>query len=61
MKKSRPRVVIITNSAENVIMAVGLPNDKEIRTLSIPIQKIDQEKVIDTNAAGDTFVGGLLA
>ena len=53
--------MVLTNSAENVVVAVGLPSDENIKNWSVPLQKINQDKVIDTNAAGDTFVGGLLA
>ena len=33
--------------------------DGEVKQIAVP--KIEQEKIIDTNGAGDAFVGGFLA
>lgn len=48
----RKRVVIITQGSEPVIMA----KDNEI--FEFPVTKLPEEKVVDTNGAGDAFVGG---
>lgn len=54
-KSSKPRTVIITQGADPVIVAVG----SEL-TLH-PVEHIDKEKIVDTNGAGDAFVGGFLS
>ncbi|VDN30883.1 unnamed protein product [Cylicostephanus goldi] len=48
----RKRIVVITQGADSVIVAVG---DK---TTLYPVPKIAKEKIVDTNGAGDAFVGG---
>ncbi|KAK6748674.1 hypothetical protein RB195_001345 [Necator americanus] len=54
-KSSKPRTVIITQGADPVIVAVG----KEVSLYSV--QNIPKEKIVDTNGAGDAFVGGFLS
>jgi len=50
-----PRTVVITRGLEPVIVACG-----ENATLySVP--RVEKEKIVDTNGAGDSFVGGYLA
>ncbi|XP_018497765.1 adenosine kinase isoform X2 [Galendromus occidentalis] len=50
-----PRVVVITCGNEPVIVANGG------NLTEYPISKIDPDSVVDTNGAGDAFVGGFLA
>ncbi|CAF2041554.1 unnamed protein product [Rotaria magnacalcarata] len=50
----RPRVVIITQGADPTILAIAGQNIQEF-----PVKK--PPKIIDTNGAGDSFVGGFLA
>ncbi|KAK3853436.1 hypothetical protein Pcinc_031615 [Petrolisthes cinctipes] len=52
---SRSRIVIITQGADNVILA----RDGKIR--KFPATKLSEEELIDTNGAGDAFVGGFLS
>lgn len=52
---SKKRTVIITQGSEPIIFV----NDGEVKQIAVP--KIEQEKIIDTNGAGDAFVGGFLA
>ena len=47
----KKRIVIITQGDKPVILAIG-DSIKEI-----PVPKIDSNKIIDTNGAGDAFVG----
>ncbi|ETN77805.1 kinase, PfkB family [Necator americanus] len=54
-KSSKPRTVIITQGADPVIVAVG----KGVSLYSV--QNIPKEKIVDTNGAGDAFVGGFLS
>ncbi|XP_054265621.1 uncharacterized protein LOC128988395 [Macrosteles quadrilineatus] len=52
---NRPRIVIITQGADPVILA------QDGKTREFPVSKIPLEQVVDTNGAGDAFVGGFLA
>lgn len=52
---NKKRIVIITQGDKPVVLAIG----DEVKEIEVP--KIDQEKIIDTNGAGDAFVGGFLA
>nr|XP_024216062.1 adenosine kinase 2-like isoform X2 [Halyomorpha halys] len=52
---NRPRVVIITQGTLPVIVA------KEGSTTEYPIPLIPTENIVDTNGAGDAFVGGFMA
>lgn len=53
--KNFERMVIITQGADDVIVAQG--ND----TQNFPVPKLKPEEIVDTNGAGDAFVGGFLA
>jgi adenosine kinase len=53
---SRPRYVVFTQGLDPTIVA----KDGEI-VLEVAVQQIAQDKVVDTNSAGDSFVGGFLA
>merc|ERR1712032_1457521 len=53
--QSRKRTVVITQGCDPTVVAV---NGKV--TLH-PINKLDATKIVDTNGAGDAFVGGFLA
>lgn len=51
----KKRIVVITQGSEPVIVADG-ENVKEYK-----VTKLAQELIVDTNGAGDAFVGGFLA
>lgn len=51
----KKRIVIITQGSDPIIVA----KEDEIKEINVP--KIEQDKIIDTNGAGDAFVGGFLA
>jgi len=53
--ENRPRVVIITTGSNPVIVA------KEGKITEFPVSPLPKDKVVDTNGAGDAFVGGFLA
>jgi len=53
--KDRKRTVVITNGADDTIVCVGGKCTK------YPIIKLPKEKLVDTNGAGDSYVGGFLA
>jgi len=51
----KQRTVVITQGADAVVVATG---DK---VAEYPVPKIEKEKIVDVNGAGDAFVGGFLA
>jgi len=53
--KSRGRIVIFTQGSKQTIVCVG---DKVSRFAPVPVKK---EDIVDTNGAGDSFVGGFLS
>ena len=57
---TRPRIVIITQGAEPTIVATGRPGE-EATVEMIPVAPIDPSTIVDTNGAGDSFVGGFFA
>jgi len=50
-----PRVVVFTQGSEKTIVA------KEGEVLEFPVEALPKEQLVDTNGAGDAFVGGFLA
>lgn len=52
---ARPRVVVVTQGADATILA----HDGCVDTYDV--QPVPAEKLVDTNGAGDAFVGGFLA
>lgn len=48
----RKRIVIITQGADSVILA------KDNTITEFPVVHLSEENVVDTNGAGDAFVGG---
>lgn len=60
VKPEKPRTVIVTQGAKSVIVATGsFEGDVEVK--EYPVEALAQEEVIDTNGAGDAFVGGFMA
>ncbi|XP_056632462.1 adenosine kinase-like [Diorhabda sublineata] len=55
VNKVRTRLVVITQGENHVL--VGIEN--KILTFSVP--KLEKNKIVDTNCAGDAFVGGFLS
>eukprot|EP01127_Copromyxa_protea_P006736 TRINITY_DN16728_c0_g1_i1.p2 TRINITY_DN16728_c0_g1~~TRINITY_DN16728_c0_g1_i1.p2 ORF type:complete len:343 (-),score=116.32 TRINITY_DN16728_c0_g1_i1:39-1067(-) len=55
LNEKRERVVVFTQGSKPTIVA------KNGETQSYPVAPIDSEKIVDTNGAGDAFVGGFLA
>merc|ERR1711972_1252630 len=53
--KSRKRTVVITQGADPTIVAING------HVTAHPILALAKEKLIDTNGAGDAYVGGFLA
>jgi adenosine kinase len=62
MKKvntNRNRVAIITQGKEPVVLAYQRGEETVVE--EIPIPQIEKDKIVDTNGAGDSFVGGFLS
>jgi adenosine kinase len=57
----RPRVSIITQGSAPVIVATCNHDGTDTTIKEYEIPKIPKEKIVDTNGAGDSFVGGFLA
>ena len=57
---TRPRRVIITQGAEPTIVVTCQPGSEPTVEL-IPVAPVDPETIVDTNGAGDSFVGGFFA
>ncbi|XP_034158618.1 adenosine kinase isoform X1 [Pangasianodon hypophthalmus] len=53
--KKRQRIVVFTQGKEGTIMAKGEKLEM------FPVIEIDQKDIVDTNGAGDAFVGGFLS
>lgn len=53
--KEFERMVIITQGADDVVVAQGHS------TQNFPVPKLESDAIVDTNGAGDAFVGGFLA
>merc|ERR1712136_82846 len=51
---SKPRMVVITQGADPTIVCVGG------EVTEYPIIALPKEKLVDTNGAGDAYVGGFL-
>uniref|UniRef100_A0A7S0WY16 Adenosine kinase n=1 Tax=Chlamydomonas leiostraca TaxID=1034604 RepID=A0A7S0WY16_9CHLO len=52
---ARPRTVVFTQGAEPTIVAVGG------KVTLYPVPKVAADSIVDTNGAGDAFVGGFLS
>lgn len=59
--KNRHRVAIVTQGPEPTLVAYYdiLSGDHKIK--EYPIAKLEKEQIVDTNGAGDSFVGGFLS
>ena len=53
--KSQPRVVIFTQGPDPILLC------KEGKVVEFPILPIKEEEILDTNGAGDAWVGGFLS
>jgi sugar/nucleoside kinase (ribokinase family) len=53
--------MVITNSEKAVIIAVGAHLQTEEYAFTVPVTPIEAKLLLDSNGAGDSFVGGFLA
>ena len=54
-RKDRPRVVIFTQGPDPILLC------KDGKVTEFPILPVAEEEILDTNGAGDAWVGGLLS
>jgi len=57
----KPRTVIITDSVNPVIFVAFRQETEEQISFNVEVNKIEAGALVDTCAAGDSFVGGFLA
>lgn len=58
---ARPRTVIITDGARPITVVTHLPGTEQIDYQEFPVEPIEKDLIVDTNGAGDSFVGGFFA
>lgn len=63
--RGNKRIVICTQQAEPVLVAIAPSTDngnsQDVKIKKYPIAKLTKDQIVDTNGAGDAFVGGFLA
>ncbi|KAL7423337.1 adenosine kinase [Cryptotrichosporon argae] len=64
---SRPRLIIITQGPESTLVASSSPSGSlhnlaltDANPKTYPVAKLADDKIVDTNGAGDMFAGGFL-
>jgi len=57
----RPRVAIVTYGAKPVIVATHMPGTDEVTLQEFEVSPLAADQIVDTNGAGDAFVGGFLS
>jgi len=57
--KEKDRVVVITQGADYVVTSVT--SKESIESNKFPVKLLDPTSIVDSNAAGDAFVGGFLS
>ena len=57
----RPRVAFVTNGSKPIIMATNVAGSEEVEVKEFPILALENHQVVDTNGAGDSFVGAFLS
>jgi len=60
-KQNRPRMVIVTQGAKPVIVATHTPGSEEVDIKEFEVHPLSKDQIVDTNGAGDAFVGGFFA
>ena len=55
VNKNRSRLVVFTQGPNSTIVC----QDGKVK--EYPVDKLSADQIVDTNAAGDAFVGGFLA
>lgn len=58
---NRMRTAIVTQGPAEVIVAKAIPGSEEVEIKLYPVTKLEHADIVDTNGAGDAFVGGFLS
>lgn len=58
---SRPRTVIITDGPRPITVVTHVPGTEEVDIQEFEVEPIEKSKIVDTNGAGDSFVGGFFS
>lgn len=53
--ENRERITVITQGRDPVLLA------RNGKVIEIPVEELSNDEIVDTNGAGDAFVGGFLA
>ena len=61
VNSKKPRVVIVTQGTDPTIVAIKEIGKEEVEIKEYPVAAIENEKINDTNGAGDAFAGGFCA
>lgn len=59
--ENRKRVAIVTQGAEPTLVAAFDETTGDYAIKEFPIEPLTKEQIVDTNGAGDSFVGGFLS
>lgn len=59
-EEKETRLVIITQGSDPVIVVKGVDGG-ECEVTEFPVERIDKNSIVDTNGAGDAFVGGFIS
>ena len=57
----RPRVAIVTHGAKPVIVCQQIHGTEEVTLDEYPIEPLEKHQIVDTNGAGDSFVGAFMS
>ena len=60
-KSATPRTVIVTYGAKPVIVAINTPGSDDVQVTEYPLAELTKDQIVDTNGAGDAFVGGFMS
>ena len=58
--KTRPRIVVITMGKQPTLVVTCMPGEDPV-VEEVPVNEIDQSKIVDTNGAGDSLVGAFFS
>lgn len=61
LNKNRQKITVITDSENPVTISIYNDNTKELNTFQVSVDPLEKGEVLDSNGAGDSFVGGFLA
>ena len=57
----RPRHAFVTYGSKPIIMATNVAGSEEVELKEFPILALEKDQIVDTNGAGDSFVGAFVS